>query len=363
MQPEYGTPYSFAGLLSAVSFGATIVSSFLSVRAIRRFGTGKVTVVSVLLTGLSMLGICLSHSFYVALALCIPLGLGGGAVDTGLNAYVAEHYKSRHMSWLHCFWGVGAMLGPVIMSRGIAGGSWHSGYLNVSLIQLSLFILLLVALPLWDKAVPPVPENPADADGQAPSQGMLYSLKIRGVKPVLLSFLLYCGVEVSLGLWGASYLIAAKGLSAAQAAQWVSFFFLGITAGRFLTGFATIKLNNITLIRMGEFIILVGTALLLLPLPVLVSAAGFVLVGLGCAPIFPCMLHETPARFGKKNARVIMSFQFAFAYVGCSVLPPVFGVIAEYTSFLTLPCFLAAYTLFMLLCTERVNRIMKHKVS
>lgn len=362
MQPVYGVPYSFAGLMSIVSFASTIVSSFLSVKIIRRFGTGRVMVVSVLLTALALLGISSAPSFYLAVALCVPLGLGGGCVDAGLNAFVAEHYQSRHMSWLHCFWGVGAMTGPIIMSYSIQQGNWRGGFLDVSLVQLVFAAALLFSLPLWQKAG----EGRETAtgkqdDGQENGErGMFYVLRIKGVKSVLFSFLFYCAAESVMGLWGASYLTAAKGIDAARAARWVSFFFLGITVGRFITGFATLRLRNAALIRLGEWVIVAGVALMLLPLPVVYNAVGFSLVGLGCAPIFPCMLHETPVRFGKRNARVIMSFQLSCAYIGCTVVPPLFGLLGEHVSFLWFAPFLLACVFAMVVFTERINRLARY---
>ncbi len=364
MQPGYAVPYSYAGILSITGFIFTILSSFFSVRVIRRFGTGRVMIASVLLTAIALLGISKAPSFYLALVFCVPLGLGGGCVDAGLNAFVAEHYKSRHMSWLHCFWGVGAMIGPAIMSRSIQGQGWRSGFFTVSSLQFALCVVLLLSLPLWQRVAAKSSDAAPEQDTDAPpvaDKGMFYVLRIKGVKSVLFSFLFYCAAEATMGLWGASFMTSAKGVSVAQAAQWVSYFFLGITIGRFITGFATIKLRNTALIRLGEGIILTGIALMLLPVPVVVNAVGFVLIGLGCAPIFPCMLHETPARFGKQDARVIMSFQLAFAYIGCTVMPPLFGVLAQHTTFLTFAPYLLVCALLLIICTERINRIARHQ--
>ena len=266
------------------------------------------------------------------------------------------------MSWLHCFWGVGAMIGPAIMSRSIQSAGWRSGFFTVSSLQFVLCVILLLSLPLWkrvaEKTGGAAPEQ--DADTLPADKGMFYVLRIKGVKSVLFSFLFYCAAEATMGLWGASFMTNVKGVNAAQAAQWVSFFFLGITIGRFITGFATIKLRNTALIRLGEGIILGGIVLMLLPVPVVVNAVGFVLIGLGCAPIFPCMLHETPVRFGKQNARVIMSFQLSFSYIGCTVMPPLFGVLAERTTFLTFAPYLLGCAVLLILCTERINRVARH---
>lgn len=364
MQPEFGVPYSFAGLLSIVIFASTMVSSLFSVRAVRRFGTGKVTVASVLMTALALLGISFAPSYYIVVLLCVPLGLGGGCVDAGLNAFVAEHYQSRHMSWLHCFWGVGSMIGPVIMSRSITAGSWRGGFSTVSSLQFILFFILLFSLPLWKRVIAMSNEGAVshnEVAAKSEDKGMVYVLRMKGVKAALFSFFFYCATEATMGLWGASYLTEFKGASAAQAAKWVSYFYFGITFGRFITGFATIKLRNTTLIRLGQGIILLGALLMLLPVPVLLNAIGFVLVGLGCAPIFPCMLHETPTRFGKEDARVVMSFQQAVACVGSTIMPPLFGFLAEQSTFLWFAPFLMVCTALMFLFTERINKIMKSK--
>ncbi len=364
MQPEFGVPYGYAGILSVVISGGTIISSLFSGKVLKRFGTGRVTFVSVLLTALSLLGFYFVPSFVWAILLGIPLGLGAGAVDSGLNSYVAAHYKSRHMSWLHCFWGVGAMIGPNIMSGYIRRGEWHSGFLTISIIQFALVVVLLFAIPLWDKVAAKTASQEPQAEmvPEAAQGGFWQPLRLKGVKPVLLTFLLYCALEATMGLWGSSFLINAKGFDAATAARWVSLFYAGITAGRFVSGFITMRMSNKTLIRVGELIILAGTLLLLLPLPTVCSLVGFVLVGLGCAPIYPCMIHETPARFGKENAQAIIGFQMAVAYTGSTFLPPVFGFIASATTISLFPFFVAAYILVMLVSSEKVNLFMREKL-
>ena len=348
MQVEFGAPFEAAGLISMVITGGTIVSSLASGAVLKRLGTGKVTFVSCLMTAGSLLGFSFSPSLIWLLFLAVPLGLGAGSVDSALNNYVATHYKAHHMSWLHCFWGVGATLGPMIMSRSMAGQStWRNGYLSVSLIQFALVILLFATLPLWDK-------NTVLSQGTVKKTGLL---NVKGVKLALTTFLFYCAVEASLGLWGGSYLVYVKGLSAVVAAQWVSMYYAGITIGRLITGFITLKVSNRILIRAGQITALAGTALLLLPLPTICSLAGFILIGLGCAPIFPCMLHETPVRFGKENSQVIMGFQMAVAYTGSTFLPPLLGLVAAYTTIGILPFFVLVYIMAMLAGSEKINAL------
>lgn len=355
MQGELGVPFGFAGLAQMIISGGTIVSSVLSGRILRRFGTGRVTAASVALTALALFGFACAPSFWWLLAAAVPLGLGAGSVDAGLNAYVASRYESRHMSWLHCFWGVGALTGPLLLSALLGKGqSWRTGYLSIAVLQTVLVALLVAAIPLWDRVR-------GSLDGgqpreEPPSRPLFFPLKIRGVGLALLAFFLYCGIEATTGLWGGSFLFRVKGLDAAAAATWVSLFYASITLGRLISGFVTWRLPNRFLIRTGCAIILAGAALMLAPLPLPFTLAGFLLVGFGCAPIFPCMLHETPARFGGENAQAVMGFQMAAAYVGSTFLPPLFGFVAAGTRLALLPAFLLGYILLLLFSSERLNR-------
>lgn len=376
MQVEYDVPVSLAGLVSMSISVNTIISSVLSGRVLKRFGTGRVTVVSVLMTAAALLGFSAAPSFIWLVLLAVPLGLGAGSVDAGLNDYVAKNYEARHMSWLHSFWGVGALTGPVIISQILARGeSWRNGYLTVALVQFALVIVLFATLPLWDKVArsqrktdagspsqppepSPVPAERRRNSAASAAKGIFAPLRIEGVKPVLIVFLLYCGIESTMGLWGSSFLIRVKGIDVATAAAWVSLYYGSITVGRFISGFVTMRMDNKTLIRSGEILILIGVIGLLLPLPDAVSMLSFILIGFGCAPIYPSMLHETPARFGDAEAQNIMGFQMAVAYIGTSLLPPIFGAIASATSFALLPVFLIAYITLMLVNSEQTNRFM-----
>ena len=359
-QKEFGASLGDAGIISMVISVGTVVSSLFSSKLLKRFGVGKVTAVSVLMTALALLGFSFVPAFVFMILLAIPLGLGAGAVDSGLNEYVAEHYESRHMSWLHCFWGVGAMAGPLIMSQYMSlGVDWRMGYLTVAIIQFVLVAVLIATLPLWNKVAEKTSQKKqeADANGENPGEpereadldppiasgkgGFLGPLKIKGAKVALISFFLYCGVEMTLGLWGSSFLITEKGIDAAAAAQWVSLYWGGLTAGRLVSGFLAIRFNNQQMIRIGELTVLLGVVCLLLPLPQFVCLIGFILVGAGCAPIYPCMLHETPVRFGKEDAQSMMGFQMAVCYTGPTLLP----------------VFLLVYIVIMLVSSEASNRI------
>jgi fucose permease len=366
MQPDFGVPFSAAGFVAMVISGGTIISSLLSGRIIQRFGTGKVTFVSVLMTALALLGFSLAPAFWWLLFMAVPLGLGAGSVDSGLNEYVAEHYQAHHMNWLHCFWGIGAMTSPLIMSSMISGDhSWRSGYLTVGIIQMVLVVILFFSLPLWSKVevTQQVPENgQTDEPVASPvKRGLFYPLQIPGVKFVMVAFLFYCGIEGSMGLWGSSYLVQVRGMEAATAAAWVSTFYGAITVGRFIAGFIAMKLSNKALIRIGEAMILGGVVLMVLPLPDIFAVLAFALIGLGCAPIFPGMLHETPVRFGKENAQMVMGFQMATAYVGATFLPPFFGFVADGTHFWLLPVFILVYVVAMSGGSESINRLLTQR--
>ncbi|MFE0554878.1 MFS transporter [Paenibacillus sp. NPDC058910] len=371
MQPDIGAAFESAGLLSMVVTGGTIVSSLISGSVIERFGTGMVTLVSCLLTASALLGFAYAPSLFWLILLAIPLGLGAGAVDTGLNHYVANHYKAHHMSWLHCFWGVGATLGPIIMSYSMGtNGAWRDGYYTVSMLQFVLVFILLLTLPLWrivasqhrqpEGMIEEQTGNESTNSDEAIVQKHGKPLQIRGVKITLLAFLFYCGVEATVGLWGASFLVGTRDLSPETAAVWVSMYYGGITFGRFITGFVTLRLNNRTLIRAGQVTAIIGAVLLLLPLHSYLSLIGLIVIGLGLAPIFPCLLHETPARFGKAQSSRIMGYQMAVAYTGTTILPPLFGIVAAQISIGLFPVVILLFALIMLLSSEKVNRILYH---
>ncbi|MEK4851729.1 MFS transporter [Paenibacillus sp. FSL H7-0756] len=364
---DFGAPVELAGLLSMIVVAGTIISSLASSVVLKRLGTGMVTFISVAVTALALLGFSYSSSALWVALLALPLGLGAGSIDTGLNNYVATHYKAHHMSWLHCFWGIGAMLGPILMSRYIANGeSWRTGFFAVSMIQFALVVVLFFSLPLWTKVSKRGGQQPVGMSEKAdsrpaavPAEGKV--LRIKGVKLAMLTFLFYCGVEATVGLWGSSYLVNVKEVSPATAAGWVSLYYGGITAGRLITGFITFRFSNRTLIRGGLAISLGGALLLALPLPAVYSLVAFILIGLGSAPIFPCMLHETPARFGAENSQKIMGYQMALAYTGGAFLPPLLGWAAARSTFMILPPAMIGYIIVMIVSSEIINRMMSKR--
>ncbi|MFF0826592.1 MFS transporter [Brevibacillus sp. NPDC003359] len=364
MQAEYGAAFGMAGVINIVIASGTIVSSLMSGALIKRLGTGQITLISCLMTAAALLGFSFAPSILWLMVLALPLGLGAGSVDAALNHYVATHYQAHHMSWLHCFWGVGATLGPIIMSGFMREHDlWRNGYLTVSLIQFALVVLLAFTLPLWKRMEKMQSQAVEESQGHSFRGQSEQPLRTKGVKLTLLTFLFYCGAEASVGLWGSSFLVNVKELPAAVAAEWVVMYYGGITMGRFITGFVTFKVSNRVLIRSGLLLSLGGASLLIFPLPTFCSLIGFLLLGLGFAPIYPCMLHDTPERFGKEQTQKLMGYQMAVAYTGATLLPPLLGWLAAQTTVSILPFFTAFYIMFMLFGSERVNRIMKRRAA
>ena len=354
---QLGAPISYAGLVSiGITFG-TVISSLVSVRVIRRFGTGGVTAACVLLTASALLAISFTHSFVVLMLLAIPLGLGGGAIDAALNNYVALHYKASHMSFLHSFWGVGATISPLIMSHFLKlNGNWQGGYRTVSIIQLSLALVMFVTLPLWGKVSHASPEEllggPIEIDNKA-------AIKKRGAVFAVLSFFFYCAAEASVGLWAATYFVSVRGVEASIAASWGSLFFFGIMGGRMISGLLAMRVKERTLINIGLMLAVFGALLLALPLPQVFSLAGILLFGLGCAPVFPNLIHITPRRFGAKYSQAIIGLQMAAAYVGATLMPPVVGWAGQALGFGWLPYYLLVCLAFLymtiLVCNKKTG--------
>ena len=359
MYPQLEVPVSYAGIISMIIAVGTVVSSLQSDRLTRRFGTGKVTAFSVATTAVALFGFSVSSRFWQLCLWAIPYGLGAGSVDASLNNYVALHYKSKHMSWLHCMWGVGASAGPYIMGFVMTrGGSWNGGYRSIALIQIVLTAILFCSLPLW-KGRPQV----TDEAGQEEAKPLSIKevLKIRGVKEVLICFFCYCALEQTTGLWASSYLTLHKGVPAETAAGFASMFFLGITIGRALSGFLTMKLSDVQMIRLGQGLIDCGIVIILLPLSAAVSLAGFVVIGLGCAPVYPCIIHSTPAHFGADRSQAIIGIQMACAYVGTCLMPPLFGLLANHLGIALLPGYLIVILALMVTMHERLVRVVAKK--
>ncbi len=349
--PELSVPVSYAGILFAIISGGTVVSSLLSDRLTFRLGTGRVTALSVCMTAAALFGFASSDSYWMLCLWAIPYGLGAGSVDASLNNYVALHYTSRHMSWLHCMWGVGATVGPYIMGAVLSGGGhWSGGYRTVGFIQLALTAVLLLSLPLW-KGRPQTEEG-----GAARPLPLKEVIAIPGAKQIMVTFFCYCALEQSTALWASSYLALYKGVQADTAAFFASMFFIGITAGRALNGFLTMKFTDTQLIRMGQAVILTGICAMLLPLGQGASIAGLILIGLGCAPIYPCVIHSTPAHFGTEHSQALIGVQMASAYIGNCLMPPLFGLIANHIHVALLPVYLLLILGLMVWMHEKMLR-------
>ncbi len=354
MRSDFGLPLDAAGLYSLIAVGGTIASSLLSGHMIRRFGTGKVTFLSCALTTTALLGISSAPSYPWIILMAIPMGFGAGSVDAALNNYVAHHFKAHHMNWLHSFWGVGATIGPVLMGRYLLTSSWRDGYRTIGSIQFILAVILLLALPLWKRH-----RELAFSNGEGSPDALVPSdspLKLKGLGYALVTFLLYVAAELSMGLWGSSYLVQVRNIEISTAARWVALYYGGITFGRFISGFVSFKLSNRQMIRFGILISMTGAVLMLLHLSAFVTMAAFILIGLGFAPIFPSMIHETPVRFGKNNASVIIGYQMAAAYTGGTILPPIFGVVGRNISMTLFPPYILLCILLILISTERLNK-------
>ena len=370
MYQQFGVPISYAGIISMIISAGTIVSSLQSDRLTKKLGTGKVTAISVAATAVALFGFSFSHSFWALCLWAIPYGLGAGSVDASLNNYVALHYESRHMSWLHCMWGVGATAGPYIMGIALSmGQGWNMGYRYIGIIQVVLTAVLVFSLPLWKGRKSPIEnlqnaemeqllENASEkADTTAEMALSLREiLKIAGAKEVMLCFFCYCALEQTAGLWASSYLTLHKGVSSETAAIFASLFYIGITVGRAISGFITMKLNDTQMVRLGQSIIVLGIMAMVLPGSNVLALAGLILIGLGCAPIYPCVIHSTPAHFGADKSQAIIGVQMAFAYIGILAMPPLFGVLASRISVALLPCYLFAILVVMVIMHELLTK-------
>lgn len=351
MHRDLNVPIAFMGIVSMVILGGTIVSSLMSDRLTRKLGTRIVTVASVFLTALALFGFSVSNQFWMLIVFAIPYGLGAGAIDAALNNYVALHYTSRHMSWLHCFWGVGTIISPFVMSHALTNSTWNYGYRTIAFIQLGIGLVLLATLPVWNV-------HQQNAGDNAKSVGLFGALKIKGVPYLLIGFFAYCAAEATAMSWASTYLVEVKGIAAEQAARLASLFYIGITAGRFLSGFIMNKLGDRKMIILGTGILSCGIVLLMLPAgnPI-VSLVGFITIGFGCAPIYPCIIHSTPYNFGAENSGAIIGIQMASAYVGSTFIPPLFGLLGNLANFAILPVYLLVFIILMISMTEMTFKV------
>jgi fucose permease len=358
MYETLNVPVSYAGILSMIISGGTIVSTLFSGKFIHKLGTGKLTAISVGMTAIALFGFSISTSFWHLCLWGIPYGLGAGSVDAALNNFVALHYKARHMNWLHCFWGVGATIGPYIMGILLTKGfKWNSGYFTISLIQIVLTSVLFFTLPLW--------KEKKTGNKTKEEKYKNYSLKevitLPGTMSIMIAFFSYCALEATTGLWAASYLVLNRGIAAEIAAKWAASFYFGITIGRFISGFITFKMNNKNMIRLGQGIIILGLLLLFLPFSNYTAFIGLILIGLGCAPIYPSLIHSTPTNFGKDVSHSIIGVQMASAYFGITLMPPLFGFLQEHLDIRLYPIYLTILVLLMIVMVEKANGLILRK--
>jgi fucose permease len=372
MHEDLGVPLAFAGIITMIIAGGTIVSSLASDRLTRRFGAGVVTAASVGLTAAALVGFSFSGSFWLLCVWAVPYGLGAGAVDAALNNYVALHYAARHMNWLHSFWGLGASISPFIMSHALGTRmGWSGAYGTVSAIQIALTVVLVASLPLWGRVNPVRPagavlDDDEDAVGPSGKGGahvpLAQALRIPGVLLILTAFFAYCGLESTAMLWASTYLVTERGVGVATAAAFASLFLLGITGGRFLAGFFADRVGDKQLIRWGFAAAALGVGLVAVPLETDVPAlAGLVVAGLGCAPIYPAIIHSTPVNFGRRSSQAIIGIQMAAAYTGSTLAPPAFGALSAWAGTWIFPLFIAVLVALGLLMSERLNRLVARR--
>lgn len=351
MHEDLGAPLSYAGIISMIIAFGTVVSSLQSDRLTLWLGTGKVTAISVAMTATALLGFSASSEFWMLCLWAIPYGLGAGGVDAALNNYVALHYRSWHMSRLHCMWGVGVATGPYIMGMALEMGTgWPAGYHIIAVMQVVLTIILFASLPLWKERKD---EVQADSGHKRKPLSLREIFWIPGAREILVAFFCYSAVEQTCGLWASSFLNLSKGISAEQAASFGAMFFIGITVGRAINGFFAMRMHDESMIRMGQVLILLGIVTVMLPAGDAVALAGLILIGLGCAPIYPCIIHSTPTHFGKEKSQAIIGVQMAAAYIGTMLMPPLFGILANHLSISLLPIYLLVLLAIMAFMHER----------
>lgn len=356
MHTELNVPVSYMGIITILASGCTIISSLVSNKLTRKFKTPLVTLVSVIIISIGLYGFSISTNFWMLMLFAIPYGLGGGSIDAALNNYVALYYNSKHMSWLHCFWGVGTIISPFVMSYTLTNSSWQAGYRVIAFVQLGIALILFVTLPLWK-----VNQTSAQASTDERNVGIIDALKIKGVPFLLLGFFAYCAAEATAMSWASTYFVHVKNINEEKAAAYASLFFIGLTTGRFLGGFIMDKLSDREMILLGTGIAACGVISLLLPFSSTVALIAFVLIGFGFAPIYPCIIHSTPANFGAENSGAIIGIQMASAYIGSTFVPPLYGVLGKAIGFGIMPLFLILFILLMVIMIEKTYRLTTNK--
>jgi len=353
MYLELDVPMANAGIAAMMVSTGTIISTLFSGKIIKRVNVGLLNVINMAIIAVSLFGISFSQSFLSLCLWSIPIGLSSGLIDSAINSFVAIHYKAKHMNWLHCFWGAGASIGPIIMS--ISLNRWHSwniGYRITSLIQIAVVVLLICTLPLWRQSK----SEKQNADTTHHDLSIAKLIALPGAKETLMIFFLFGSLESILGLWGSSYLVTIHNLTPEVAASWIALHIFGVTIGRFLSGFLAIKFTNRQLLRLGGALMVIGIIILLLPLNGLAIIAALFILGLGRAPFFPCLLHETPKNFGALHSQSIVGIEMACAYIGITLMPQLFGILATKISYSILPICLGSILLIILYMIKRMYK-------
>ncbi|QQZ61184.1 MFS transporter [Paenibacillus sonchi] len=358
---EFGLPVSAAGYVTFAISGCTIISSLISAKVINKYGTGKVTAISVIMTAAALLGFAYSSNILWLCLFALPLGLGAGAVDSGLNNYVALHYKASHMNLLHCFYGVGVSISPYLMSLSLSEqNNWREGYYTVSLIQGVIALIVLLTLPVWKKANRSLQE---DRGNVSKTVSLAYLFRLPSARAAWMTFISSCAIETTAGIWGSTFLVHTKGLSVESAAKYLTLYYIGMTAGRLLSGLLADKLSSWKLIHIGQSILAAALITLMLPIQSEFSAFALFMVGFGIAPIFPNLTHLTPANFGKDISQSMMGAQMAASYVGITIMPPLFGLLAQGIGMKLFPYYLAALFVIMILSiTTLIRRLKKQNL-
>lgn len=353
---DYGINESFASFYGIITGACTGGVSFISGKLIRKFGTGKVTLISTMLTVVGLFIMSFAPNIVIMMLGAVVLGYGAGVIDTALNNFVSLHYKSQHMNWLHACWGVGVTISPLIMSAFLSTdtGSWRNGYRVVALLQLSIGIIIALTLNKWKI----VKENFSQEDSTEQQKSLIEILKIKGVATSILSQGLYCSMEFTIGTWGASYLVNVYALQPDEAAKWISLYFCGIMIGRIISGFISIKTSDNTMIRGGIVVSGVGMILLALPLGE-ISFFGLLLIGIGFGPIFPSVLHSVPDRFGTEYSADITGFHMGGAYGIGFAIQLIFGFVATATTFNIMPFVLLALCVLIFFANEITIKSLK----
>ncbi len=361
MSQSLGVSSDYQGILTLVVSFCTIISSFLTTKLIEWFTTKGVVIGSILFTVIGLIGFSFSPNFSLLIVSAIPLGLGAGAIDTALNNYVAVNYKALHLNWLHAFWGVGASISPLICGAFLTDiNGWRNAAICLAIIQASIWLVSVVTIKVWKKAETQFETREKNKEEETKEKGSFFkTFKIRGVIPALFGFFCYIAVEQTTACWFSSMLVFDMGVSEDLASSWTSLFYVGMMVGRLLSGLISLKTKDKNLIRIGEGLILTGTILMCLRFNIYLMSVGLVIIGLGCAPVYPAIIHSTPERFTVKHSQAVMSIQMGFAYMANVSISPLFGIVGKNTTFLILPYVILGFLIILALSNEFVNYLTK----